>query len=210
MRDCIRRSGLTLRCGRQGLHGLLPVRCAHWSYPIEGPCCRTCSLGGTAMAVSQADLCDVNTVLGHSAIDKGGHVASIAQRLALAFVVATAACAHAGPSRSPAPSGSYRFSGALPGLADVTGSFDISPNGRLERFIGTCRTMETPSHSATSTGCSVQPRSIAGRDDSTVLVTVRVLATETTQSPSDPTRLDGQRSVRLRLVGTLSAERSGR
>jgi len=179
------------------------------------PCCLERSqqkhtLGGTAMAVSQADLSDVNTIRGHSAIDKGGHVASIAQRLALAFVVATAACAHAGPSRSPAPSGSYRFSGALPGLADVTGSFDISPNGRLERFIGTCRTMETPSPGATATGCRVQPRSIAGRADSTVLVTVRVLATETTRSSSDPTRSDGQRSVRLRLVGTLSAERSGR
>ena len=159
--------------------------------------------------VRKANLCAANTLRVHSAIDKGGHVASIAQRLALAFVVATAACAHAGPSRSSVPSGFYRLSGALPGLADVTGSFEISPNGRLERFIGTCRTMEAPSPGATSTGCRVLPRSIAGRNDSTVLVTVKVQATETTRSSSDPTQ-SGVQKERLRLVGTLHAERSGR
>lgn len=185
---------------------------AHATRPaqVDGSAAAECNaLGGAAMAGRQPSSCDVNTVRVRPATDNGGDVTSKAQRLALAFVVATAACAHAGPSRSPAPSGPYRFSGVIPGFAEVTGSFEISPDGRVGRFIGTCRTMEAPSPDATSTGCRVQPRSIAGRGDSTVWVGVKVVATETTPSSSDPTR-SGVPSVRLRRFGTASAERVGR
>jgi hypothetical protein len=83
----------------------------------------------------------------------------------------------------------------------------MDPSGRVERFVGTCRPMEAPSPGATVVGCRVQPRRIAGRDDSTVRVAVKVVVTETTRSVSDPTRSDVRN---VRLFGTVSAERSGR
>lgn len=124
----------------------------------------------------------------------------------LAVVMIATACAHAGRPSSPALAGTYRFSDAIPGLGVVSGGFEIDVMGRVTKFSGTCSPTNMPGPGATGAGCRIQRLRIAGHDDSGVrTVSVTVLVSETTPSPSDRTRSD----VRSRTFrGRLSAARS--
>jgi hypothetical protein len=125
----------------------------------------------------------------------------------LAVAVMATACAHAGRPMSPALAGSYRFSDAIPGLGYVSGGFEVNVTGHVMKFSGTCSPSLTPSPGATGITCSIQRLRIAGHDQTTVrAVSVTVLVSEITPSPSDRTRSD-VRSRRFR--GRLGAARSG-
>jgi hypothetical protein len=123
----------------------------------------------------------------------------------VAVVVLTASCASVRQQQSPALFGSYQFSDAIAGLGVVSGRFDVNASGRVTSFSGTCSPTPSPSPGATSVSCRVQRLSIAGHDDSGVrIVSVLVLVSETTPSPSNRTASD-IRSRRFR--GSLSATR---
>lgn len=123
------------------------------------------------------------------------------------LIVVTAACVQAGQPRSPVPYGTYRFSGTIPGLEDVRGSFAVNAAGNIASFSGTCRPADSPNPGATNGDCRIQRLSIAGDNDSIVTVAVKVLVSETTPWPGDPTRSQVRYAP---YSGHLTAARGGR
>jgi hypothetical protein len=111
-------------------------------------------------------------------------------RMCCAAVVVTAvACAHIGQPKSPELNGTYRFSDMVPGLGNVSGTFDVNADGRVTRFNGGCSQSIVPMPDGLSAECRIQRLRLAAHDDSTVrTVAVRVRVSEVTPSPSDPTR----------------------
>jgi len=106
-----------------------------------------------------------------------------------AVVVTTMACAHLGQPRSPELNGTYRFADMVPGLGNVSGTFDVSADGRVTRFSGGCSQSIVPMPDGLSAQCRIQRLSLAAHDGSSVrTVAVRVRVSEVTPSSSDPTR----------------------
>ena len=127
----------------------------------------------------------------------------------LAVLVMATACAHTGRLRSPALSGTYRFSDALLGFGWVSGSFDVNPAGQVTKFRGSCSSISAASPPGpTSASCRLLHVGIAVHDDSSVrTVAVKVLVSETV-----PWLGDGTRSVvrNQNHSGQVSVARAGK
>ncbi len=122
-----------------------------------------------------------------------------------AVVATTMACAHVGQPRSPALSGSYRFSDIVLGLGNVSGTFEVNADGRVTSFNGGCSPSPALGPGVLSAECRIQRLSIAAHDAATVrTIGVRVVVSETAQSSSDPTRTQ----IRYKTYsGNLAASR---
>ena len=127
----------------------------------------------------------------------------------LAVLVLATACVHTARLRTPALSGTYRFSDALLGFGWVSGSFDVNAEGHMTNFSGSCSSTSAASPPGpTSVSCRLLHVGIAVHDDSSVrTVAVRVLVSETV-----PWLGDGARSVvrNHNHSGQVSVARAGK
>lgn len=126
----------------------------------------------------------------------------------LAVVVMSTACAHAGQLRSPALSGTYRFSDALLGFGWVSGSFDVDATGHVTKFSGSCSSTFAAIPGPTSVSCRVLHVGIAARDDSSLrTVAVKVLVSETFPWLGDGTRSQVRNYIHSGHASVARAER---